>query len=63
MSIPLYAWLTRILELRWIMMIGLALFALSMWQFVPITHDWGWAQLLLPQACAALPSSWRCRRQ
>jgi DHA2 family multidrug resistance protein len=50
-------------ELRWIMMIGLALFALSMWQFVPITHDWGWAQLLLPQACAALPSSWRCRRQ
>lgn len=50
MSIPLYAWLTRILELRWIMMIGLALFALSMWQFVPITHDWGWAQLLLPQA-------------
>jgi DHA2 family multidrug resistance protein len=45
------------------MMIGLALFALSMWQFVPITHDWGWAQLLLPQACAALPSSWRCRRQ
>lgn len=50
MSIPLYAWLTRHLDLRWIMMIGLALFALSMWQFVPLTHDWGWTELLLPQA-------------
>jgi len=50
MSIPLYAWLTKRLDLRWIMMIGLALFALSMWQFAPITHDWGWAQLMIPQA-------------
>ncbi|EOA03858.1 major facilitator superfamily transporter DHA2 family protein [Herbaspirillum frisingense GSF30] len=50
MSIPLYAWLTKRMDLRWIMMLGLGLFALSMWQFVPITHEWGWAQLLLPQA-------------
>ncbi|MFJ3058666.1 DHA2 family efflux MFS transporter permease subunit [Herbaspirillum sp. NPDC087042] len=50
LSIPLYAWLTKRLDLRWIMMIGLALFALSMWQFAPLTHDWGWAELLVPQA-------------
>jgi DHA2 family multidrug resistance protein len=32
------------------MMLGLACFALGMWNFAPITHDWGWRELLLPQA-------------
>ena len=32
------------------MMFGLACFAVSMWNFTPITHDWGWRELLLPQA-------------
>jgi DHA2 family multidrug resistance protein len=32
------------------MMFGMACFALSMWNFTPITHDWGWRELLLPQA-------------
>src|ERR1700712_4572974 len=32
------------------MMAGLAGFALSMWNFAPLTHDWGWRELLLPQA-------------
>jgi DHA2 family multidrug resistance protein len=32
------------------MMFGLAGFTLSMWNFAPITHDWGWRELLLPQA-------------
>lgn len=49
-SIPLYAMLANRVDLRWVMMLGLTLFALSMWQFSPITHDWGWQQLLLPQA-------------
>jgi DHA2 family multidrug resistance protein len=31
-------------------MFGLALFALSMWEFAPITHDWGARELLFPQA-------------
>jgi DHA2 family multidrug resistance protein len=31
-------------------MVGLACFALGMWTFTPITHDWGWRELLLPQA-------------
>ncbi|MBV8604886.1 MAG: DHA2 family efflux MFS transporter permease subunit [Pelomonas sp.] len=50
MTIPFYAFLASRFDLRWIMMAGLALFAASMWDFAPITHDWGARQLLLPQA-------------
>lgn len=50
MAIPLYSWLANRVDLRWLMMFGLACFALSMWEFAPITHDWGWRELLLPQA-------------
>jgi DHA2 family multidrug resistance protein len=49
-SIPIYTYLARRIDLRWLMMCGLAGFAASMWNFVPITHDWGWRELLLPQA-------------
>ncbi|MDR7286071.1 DHA2 family multidrug resistance protein [Pseudomonas corrugata] len=50
MAIPLYAFLANRVDLRWIMMAGLGLFALSMWDFSPITHDWGARELMLPQA-------------
>jgi DHA2 family multidrug resistance protein len=50
LSIPLYAFLANRVDLRWILMGGLALFAVSMWDFSPITHDWGGKELLLPQA-------------
>src|SRR5579859_2438151 len=50
LAIPLYAVLTRFIDLRWLMMFGLACFGFSMWNFTPITHDWGAEQLLLPQA-------------
>jgi DHA2 family multidrug resistance protein len=49
-AIPFYAVLTRFVDLRWLMMFGLACFGISMWNFTPITHDWGAQQLLLPQA-------------
>jgi MFS transporter, DHA2 family, multidrug resistance protein len=49
-AIPIYAFCARRIDLRWLMMFGLACFALSMWNFAPITHDWGWRELLLPQA-------------
>jgi DHA2 family multidrug resistance protein len=26
------------------------LFAVGLWKFTPITHEWGWQELLLPQA-------------
>ncbi|HEX4376687.1 MAG TPA: DHA2 family efflux MFS transporter permease subunit [Steroidobacteraceae bacterium] len=49
-AIPLYTWLARRVDLRWLMMFGFACFVASMWTFAPITHDWGWRELLLPQA-------------
>ena len=50
LSIPVYAMVANRVDLRWVMMFGLACFAVSMWNFAPITHDWGAAQLMLPQA-------------
>jgi DHA2 family multidrug resistance protein len=50
LSIPVYSFFANRVDLRWLMMFGLACFALSMWQFAPITHDWGFSQLLFPQA-------------
>jgi MFS transporter, DHA2 family, multidrug resistance protein len=49
-AIPFYTVLARRVDLRWLMMFGLACFAVSMWNFTHITHDWGWRELLLPQA-------------
>lgn len=50
LAIPVYGMLANRIDLRRILMFGLALFALSMWDFSPITHDWGAKELLLPQA-------------
>jgi DHA2 family multidrug resistance protein len=50
MAIPVYSLLANRVDLRWLMMFGLACFGVSMWCFSPITHDWGASQLLLPQA-------------
>ncbi len=50
LSIPLYSFLANRIDLRWLLMFGLACFAFSMWNFMPITHDWGAKELLIPQA-------------
>lgn len=50
LSIPLYSWLANRVDLRWLLAAGLIAFGVSMYSFVPITHDWGADQLLLPQA-------------
>jgi DHA2 family multidrug resistance protein len=50
LGIPIYTFCARRIDLRWLMMFGLGCFAVSMWNFTPITHDWGWRELLLPQA-------------
>jgi len=50
MAIPFYTMCAKRFDLRWLMMFGLALFGVSMWAFTPITHDWGWHELLFPQA-------------
>jgi len=49
-AIPVYSYLARRVDLRWLMMFGLACFAASMYSFAFITHDWGWRELLFPQA-------------
>ncbi|MDB5806610.1 MAG: Inner rane component of tripartite multidrug resistance system [Betaproteobacteria bacterium] len=50
LSIPIYVILSKRYDLRWLMMLGLGCFALSMVGFAPITHDWGATELFLPQA-------------
>jgi DHA2 family multidrug resistance protein len=52
---PVYVFLARKFDTRWLMMFGLALFGLAMWSFGFITHDWGGDQLLLPQILRGFP--------
>ncbi|MBV9757565.1 MAG: DHA2 family efflux MFS transporter permease subunit [Alphaproteobacteria bacterium] len=52
---PVYIVLARRFDARWLMMFGLGCFGLGMWSFSFITHDWGAAQLLLPQLLRGFP--------
>jgi MFS transporter, DHA2 family, multidrug resistance protein len=52
---PLYILLARKIDIRWLLMGGLASFGLAMWSYSFITHDWGADQLLLPQILRGLP--------
>ena len=54
-GVPVYVALARNIDLRWLMMFGLALFGISMWSFSFITHDWGAGQLLVPQILRGFP--------
>jgi MFS transporter, DHA2 family, multidrug resistance protein len=54
LAVPIYASVANRIDLRWLMMIGLACFAMAMWLFTPVTNDWGWRELLLPQAFRGL---------
>jgi len=54
-GVPIYILLARKFDIRWLMMLGLASFGLSMWSHSSITHDWGADQLLIPQILRGLP--------
>jgi DHA2 family multidrug resistance protein len=54
-GVPIYVMLGRHVDLRWLMMFGLASFGLSMWAFTYITNDWGGDQLLIPQILRGFP--------
>jgi DHA2 family multidrug resistance protein len=54
-GVPIYIFLARKFDIRWLMMLGLASFALAMWSYTFITHDWGADQLLIPQVLRGLP--------
>ncbi|WP_227307845.1 DHA2 family efflux MFS transporter permease subunit [Acidisoma cellulosilyticum] len=52
---PAYIILARRFDTRWLLTAGLACFGLSMWSFSFITHDWGAAELLIPQILRGFP--------
>jgi DHA2 family multidrug resistance protein len=52
---PVYIMLARKFDVRWLMMGGLACFALAMWNYSFITHDWGGEQFLIPQLLRGFP--------
>ncbi|MFT3731624.1 MAG: DHA2 family efflux MFS transporter permease subunit [Hyphomicrobium sp.] len=54
-GVPIYIFLAKRFDTRWLMMVGMAFFALSMWYFSFITHDWGSDELLFPQVLRGLP--------
>jgi MFS transporter, DHA2 family, multidrug resistance protein len=54
-GVPVYVTLGRWIDLRWLMMFGLVSFGLAMWCYSFITHEWGGAQLLLPQILRGFP--------
>ena len=54
-GVPIYIVLAKKVDLRWLMMFGLASFGLAMWSYSFITHDWGADQLLIPQVLRGLP--------
>ncbi|MDE2349584.1 MAG: DHA2 family efflux MFS transporter permease subunit, partial [Gammaproteobacteria bacterium] len=56
LGVPCYIALARRgVDTRWLMAFGLTMFALSMFGFGRITHDWGEAQLFWPQIVRGFP--------
>jgi MFS transporter, DHA2 family, multidrug resistance protein len=54
-GVPVYIFLAKRFDTRWLMMLGLASFGLAMWSYSFITHDWSADELLLPQVLRGLP--------
>jgi MFS transporter, DHA2 family, multidrug resistance protein len=47
-AIPLYSLFVNRVDLRWLLMFGLACFGISMWLFAFLTNQWGWQEMLVP---------------
>nr|WP_110387225.1 DHA2 family efflux MFS transporter permease subunit [Paraburkholderia silvatlantica] len=50
LALGAYAFATRYFSMRALMLFGLVCFGLGCYLYVPLTHDWGWQQFLVPQA-------------
>lgn len=50
LALGAYAVAARHIDMRLLLLFGLTCFGLGCYLYVPLTHDWGWQQLLLPQA-------------
>jgi DHA2 family multidrug resistance protein len=55
LGVPVYIFLARKFDTRWLMMFGLASFGIAMGGFSTITHDWGAAELFVPQIFRGFP--------
>ncbi|MGI4813233.1 MAG: DHA2 family efflux MFS transporter permease subunit [Janthinobacterium lividum] len=49
-AMGVYSAIARYVDMRWLLLFGLACFAVGCYQFTPLTNQWGWQQMLLPQA-------------
>jgi DHA2 family multidrug resistance protein len=54
-GVPVYIFLARKFDTRWLMMLGLASFGLSMWAYSYITSEWSGGELLVPQVLRGFP--------
>ncbi len=54
-GVPIYTFLARRFDSRWLMMLGMACFGASMFGFSRITAEWGALQLLIPQVLRGFP--------
>ena len=54
-GVPVYIYLAKRVDLRWLMLGGMACFGAGMWSFSLITSDWGWQELLIPQTLRGFP--------
>src|SRR5215475_5473169 len=49
-GLVMYSTAARFINLRTLLVFGLILFGIGCYLYVPITHEWGWRELLIPQA-------------
>ena len=55
-TIPIYSVFANRVDLRWLLMFGLACYGMSMWLFTSMMNQWGWEEMLLPLAFRGLAS-------
>ena len=49
-ALAAYSVVARFIDMRLLLVFGLVLFGLGCYLYVPLTNQWGWQELLLPQA-------------
>ncbi|SAK53715.1 EmrB/QacA family drug resistance transporter [Caballeronia arationis] len=50
LALVVYGFATRFVDMRILLVFGLVCFGAGCYFYTPLTHDWGWQELLLPQA-------------
>ncbi|BEU25701.1 DHA2 family efflux MFS transporter permease subunit [Paraburkholderia caribensis] len=50
LGLAAYTYLVRLVDMRLLLVFGLITFGVGCYLYVPITSEWGWQELLIPQA-------------